>query len=409
MPYTYTECPFALEGGKYFLAEALHLQFKFRIRCPQCKAGDPQKQGFTLDQAGSGTQQARSRRYFSCQRSSSAKGKGGHPSCPRVTCSGYIALAIKQLPKQAFDDVVAAICAEYNPGNAKPNFAPLQAYMEPAYCQQIRSKNSDPGQGTVPPTSSLSRTTTAIKRKASQELPGHARNPWTPSLAFRKRPTSDTTQFTEGERNLLREMAAAWKQRQTQDMWPSLPYPAQAPYSPTPKTASKVPTGAWDEGDQFMSDGLLLSTSLNEVTSSVPFSDEPEISTSPSSISGSTTSAPCDVSSSIPEPQKKSSQEGGVASVCSLGTVAYRFKQDYVASAPRYPKQLPGIRTAANLLQAFQQAMEDPNPDTAKERKIEIRRQAKAAGIHSEFQALLTQSKTPPSSEENELKCSDRK
>jgi hypothetical protein len=72
MANDYSDSPFALEGGKYFLAEALFREFKFKIRCPQCE-GNPLRQGFIADQAGSGTLAKPYRRHFTCQRSAAAK------------------------------------------------------------------------------------------------------------------------------------------------------------------------------------------------------------------------------------------------------------------------------------------------------------------------------------------------
>jgi hypothetical protein len=68
----YNDVPFTLEGGKYFLAEALFREYRFTIRCPYCQ-GSPGKAGFIHDQAGKSTHDGRPRRQFACQRTASRK------------------------------------------------------------------------------------------------------------------------------------------------------------------------------------------------------------------------------------------------------------------------------------------------------------------------------------------------
>lgn len=68
----YDDVPFALEGGKYFLAEAFFREYRFIIRCPSC-SGTPGKAGFIHDQAGENASDGRPRRQFACQRTASKK------------------------------------------------------------------------------------------------------------------------------------------------------------------------------------------------------------------------------------------------------------------------------------------------------------------------------------------------
>jgi hypothetical protein len=113
---------FAIEGGKFFLAEALFHSFKYNIRCSHC-VGNRSQPGFIKDQGGKvGNNQAR--RQWACQRSN---GRGITSKCPRASCTEYIDLAIDQLDRTQVLKVVAQVCHQYPPD--REEYAHLQAYQ----------------------------------------------------------------------------------------------------------------------------------------------------------------------------------------------------------------------------------------------------------------------------------------
>jgi hypothetical protein len=114
---------FAIEGGKFFLADALFYSFKYRIRCPHC-AGNLDKPGFIKDQAGKACNSGQARRQWACQQSN---GKGITSKCPRASCTEYINLAIDQLDSTQVHSVIAQVCHQYPPHQAE--YAHLQAYQ----------------------------------------------------------------------------------------------------------------------------------------------------------------------------------------------------------------------------------------------------------------------------------------
>jgi hypothetical protein len=51
---------FVIEGGKFFLTEALFHSFKYKIRYPHC-TGNPCEPGFIKDQAGKASNSSQAR------------------------------------------------------------------------------------------------------------------------------------------------------------------------------------------------------------------------------------------------------------------------------------------------------------------------------------------------------------
>lgn len=117
---------YTLEGGRFYLAEALFDQHRFQIRCPNCE-GTPGEPGFIKDQGGKGSPDGRARRQWACQRSNSKK-TALLKRCGRVTCTEYIDLARQQLAPTQFQTVLAAVCQTVD--STKPEHLALQGYQD---------------------------------------------------------------------------------------------------------------------------------------------------------------------------------------------------------------------------------------------------------------------------------------
>jgi hypothetical protein len=84
---------FVPEGGKFYLAEALFADHKYKIRCPNC-VGTEGQPGFIKDQAGRSGRDGGPRRFWACQRSNGASQRqAGKTRCSRQNCTAFIKLA----------------------------------------------------------------------------------------------------------------------------------------------------------------------------------------------------------------------------------------------------------------------------------------------------------------------------
>jgi hypothetical protein len=398
------------------------------------------------------------------------RGKGtGSPSCSRLTCTGYIEQAVKQVPRRGFESVVSAICEEYNPDGANEELALLQAYTEATTYEHVLLTSSAPGPASMHPCTPLS----AMKRAASPELPrqwkrtrlplsglgqslpsGSNQSPPSleqlppsgsdqsllsleqspPSRSEQLPPSSkqsqatlsklkqcymsDTAivQLTLNQLDTLIEMNSGWKeQRQKLALWLTTSCSAQPP----PSTATpSLPSPKLAAHRQFPSDGTIPCTYPDKEVSSLHSSSPSTTSTILSSIVvESPEQAQPDVSSSITEPQVEPAPKLGAVRVDRSGKVAYHVKskvnpRSTASSSKKNPRSTtssePTKKSAADFFNAFQQVKQDYSP-AAKAAKAEIRRQARAAGVHAEFQSMLIQPRIPFPRKPNELRCSDQK
>jgi hypothetical protein len=206
------------------------------------------------------------------------------------------------------------------------------------------------------------------------------------------------------------EMSKTWqKQHEMLTIFLSSSSPTQlTPSSATPSMPS--PTLAPER--EFPSDATIPCTYPDdELTSSAHPASDPCAQQSPKT-------ARADPSSSLTEPTSKlPRKKKDIVRVYVSGAAFYRAKADDESDLGSHPdhsinppensaRSTPRTETpstAMALVHAFQKAQGSP------ETRRQIRQQARDTQVYPEFQALLSQPKTPLSRRPTELKCSDRK
>jgi len=371
---------FVLEGGKYHLAEALHNAFKLRIRCPSCE-GNLREPGFIRDQSGKSGLNGQQRRAWACQRSNSRSNKG--PNCRRATCTKYINLAIQQLDKGQFADVLEQVCQKFPP--EQEEYAALQGYC-----------NSD-----ISPsmTSSLPSQNLPSKRKAEEELPVREKKARHAQIQERQEssgPDMSSLQSTLQHLESMIEMSETW-QKQLRML--TIFLTSSSPPQPTPSSE----TPSWS------SPGLAPKHIFSsDATIPCTYPEDELSSSTPNPSSDSTKLVKVDLSSLMTEPPLKST------SPLKVYVGAAVFKRSYDPTPPTDIHSSPPIPPAKlssdpmdrvrALVQRFKQARVDPR--TATDKRRAIRREARAEGLLASFQSLLKQG-DPPSDPISELKCSN--
>ncbi|MCJ1360897.1 MAG: hypothetical protein MMC33_010906 [Icmadophila ericetorum] len=392
-----------LEGGKYYLAEALHDTLGLKIRCPSCP-GNLREPGFIRDHSGKGGLDGRARRSWTCQLSNSRRNNG--PRCSRATCTEYINLAIRQLDQSQFTEVLKQVCQRFPP--ERDDYAALRGYT-----------NIDTSLSMHPstPASSLASQDLPQKRKAEEELPVRDKTTRHAQIQGRRETSgTDTSTLQSAVQHLesLLEISKTWeKQHQMLTIFlASSNPPQQTPSSETPSWPS--PNLAPER--VFSSDATIPCTDPEDELSSSP----------PNPSSESTKSVKVDLSSSMSAPPSKST---GPVRVYVGAAV---FKRSYDSTRPTQAKSssppaassscptpptdihssppIPPVKLSSDpmdrvrdLVHQFQQAKSNPITATAKRRAI--RQQARAEGLLASFQSLLKQDLFNPNPER---KCSER-
>lgn len=364
---------FVVEGGKYYLADALFKKFKFRIRCLDCAPVNLNEPGFIKDQGGKSDSEGRVRRLWGCQRSNS---RAARQKCRRTTCTEFIDLARQQLEEGEFGDVLVAVCEEYPP--EQEEYAGLKGYLTAWLTLRTTSQATT---ATLNSADSQSSQIPFKKRKAEEEL-----------LVVAKTARYNNCQEGEGcnsieeslKKTLLHlqsmiEMSRGWqKQHDMLTTFLSISSPASAPASSTIHT--------WTSPGWCLKSPSPPSMTIGSGSKGV----------TPKALLLSDTIIPCsnpeeELTSSAPAPQSSLAESSDLSSK-HLSRLIYPSTPD--------PRPVQSKR-ARELVEQF-------NQSTGQERK-KIRDQARREGVWGYFQSILNKPKKEKTAlpRTPELQCSD--
>lgn len=116
--------PYAKEGGKLALAEALHASFSYRIRCGSC-GSTPRLRGFNRDSAGKADSEGHKRRYWQCQRANSKLRDASRP-CGKLSNAAYIQQSRTYISADEFEVTLRASIAACELGGEVEDAASLR-------------------------------------------------------------------------------------------------------------------------------------------------------------------------------------------------------------------------------------------------------------------------------------------
>lgn len=283
--------PYASEGGRRQLAEALWETYRYQIRCRTCEA-DLTAPGHNKDSAGKPTKDGEKRRIWTCRHSNTTKAIGSR--CPRASCTAYILRAQEALVPTDFAAVLARVCETYPPQHGYPA---LRGYQQHSRGSTTPSSLAAPGtpraepdivpasSPAVAPLSALLHPTPAKRPRSSspdaspppsKRLALHPDQPDDRSSVAAVpegspgRNVSDRVRklvaWTDAIRREGEDLLSIWQQRQSPATGPgSTCFPAPPPFfsrGPTltraASDASTVPTEPWTPSSASSREGPLL-------------------------------------------------------------------------------------------------------------------------------------------------------